>query len=62
MQAQTPQVFETSIVKEAYKRGIESGYMATDDAQMVEVFSNVDVYSVIGDYDNKKVTTQEDLR
>ena len=62
MQAQTPQVFETSIVKEAYKRGIESGYMATDDAQMVEVFSNVDVYAVIGDYDNKKVTTQEDLR
>lgn len=62
MQAQTPQVFETALVKDAYKKGIESGYGVTDDASMVEEFSDCDVYVVIGDYDNKKVTTKEDLR
>lgn len=62
MQAQTPQVFHTSIVKDAYKKGIECGYCATDDAQMVEVFTNYDVYVVVGDYDNTKITTIEDLR
>jgi len=62
MQAQTPQVFLTTLVKDAYKQGIESCYQATDDAQMVEKFSDQDVYVVIGDYDNKKVTTPEDLK
>lgn len=62
MQAQTPQVFDTNLVRESYKKGIESHYSATDDAQMVEVFSNHDVYVVVGDYDNTKITTIEDLR
>ena len=62
MQAQTAQVFETAFVIEAYKKGIDSHYQATDDAQMVEVFTDNDVYAVIGDYNNKKLTTQEDLR
>lgn len=61
MQAQTPQAFHSDIVKEAYSKAIAENYMATDDAQMVEVFSNEDVYVVIGDYDNKKITTPEDL-
>ena len=29
---------------------------------MVEVFTQEDVYVVIGDYENKKITTQEDLQ
>lgn len=62
MQAQTPQVFLTSLIKQAYKLGIENHYQATDDAQMVEVYTDHDVYVVIGDYDNKKVTTKEDLK
>lgn len=62
MHAQTPQVFLTSLVKEAYQQGIENCYQATDDAQMVERFTNQDVYVVVGDYDNKKITTPEDLR
>lgn len=61
MQAQTPQAFDRELVLEAYHRGIESHYQATDDAQMVEMFTDEDVYVVIGDYDNKKITTKEDL-
>lgn len=61
MQAQTPQAFEYELIYNAYKKGIESNYQATDDAQMVETFSDEDVYIVLGDYDNKKITTPEDL-
>lgn len=61
MQAQTPQAFEYELIYNAYKKGIESHYQATDDAQMVETFSDEDVYVVVGDYENKKITTPEDL-
>ncbi|MEG0276056.1 MAG: 2-C-methyl-D-erythritol 4-phosphate cytidylyltransferase [Coprobacillus sp.] len=61
MQAQTPQAFHLDIIKEAYKKGIEEGFQATDDAQMVEAFTDEKVYVVVGDYENKKITTQEDL-
>lgn len=61
MQAQTPQAFEYNLIYNAYKKGIETSYQATDDAQMVETFSDEKVYVVIGDYDNKKITTPEDL-
>ena len=61
MQAQTPQAFHSDVLKDAYQKGIENHYQATDDAQMVEVFSGVEVYAVLGDYENKKITTPEDL-
>lgn len=61
MQAQTPQAFRKDVIIEAYKKGIESHVQATDDAQMVELFTHEDVYVVLGDYDNKKITTREDL-
>lgn len=61
MQAQTPQAFEYELIYNSYKKGIESHYQATDDAQMVETFSDEDVYVVVGDYENKKITTPEDL-
>lgn len=61
MQAQTPQAFKKDIILEAYQKGIESHVQATDDAQMVELFTNSDVYAVMGDYENKKITTKDDL-
>ena len=61
MQAQTPQAFHYDVIYNAYRLGIESNYQATDDAQMVEEFSDVKVYAITGDYDNKKITTKEDL-
>ena len=62
MQAQTPQAFSSQLIQEAYQKGIEQGYNATDDAQMVETFTNEDVYIVMGDYENTKITTSEDLK
>ncbi len=62
MQAQTPQAFHRELIIECYKKGKDNHFVATDDAQLVENFSDEEVYVVIGDYENKKITTSEDLR
>ncbi|MCD7894459.1 MAG: 2-C-methyl-D-erythritol 4-phosphate cytidylyltransferase [Erysipelotrichaceae bacterium] len=62
MQAQTPQAFHTDLIKAAYQKAIDNYYQATDDAQMVEKFTNEDIYVIVSDYDNLKITTPEDLR
>lgn len=61
MQAQTPQAFSRELIVSAYQKGIELQVQATDDAQMVELFSDEDVFVVMGDYENKKITTRDDL-
>lgn len=62
MQAQTPQAFHTELILNAYTKAIQEHYLATDDAQMVEQFTEEKVYVVLGDYENKKITTAEDLK
>ena len=61
MQAQTPQAFDTVLIRKAYKEAIENNIQATDDASMLEL-QGKDVYVVEGDYDNIKITTKEDLK
>lgn len=61
MQAQTPQAFQSDLIKQVYQIAKEKDYHATDDSQLVEQFSNQDVYYVMGDYNNIKITTKEDL-
>lgn len=61
MQAQTPQAFTTELIKEAYQKAKDTNYLATDDASLVELFSDTNVYVIIGSYQNKKITTIEDL-
>lgn len=61
MQAQTPQAFNTSLIRNAYREAIEKNIQATDDASMMEM-TGKEVYVVEGDYDNIKITTKEDLR
>ncbi len=58
MQAQTPQAFDTVLIRNAYKEAIENNIQATDDASMLEL-QGKDVYVVEGDYDNIKITTKE---
>lgn len=58
---QTPQSFEKSLLVEAYCKGMESGFEATDDAMMVEHFGDVKVKIIEGSYDNRKITTPDDL-
>jgi len=62
-QIQTPQAFSYEVINNAYEslmhlvtiKGI------TDDAMVVEHYSNVKVKMVEGSYDNVKVTTQGDI-
>lgn len=65
---QTPQVFDSLLIREAYERLYErlpklreQGIMVTDDASVVEMFTNVKVKMVESSYRNIKITTPEDL-
>lgn len=57
----TPQAFEGKILKEAYERAEKESFLGTDDSSLVERIGGK-VKIVLGDYDNIKVTTQEDLK
>ena len=61
MQAQTPQAFYSDLIKQVYQVAKKNDFHATDDSQLVEHFSDQEVYCVIGDYNNIKITTKEDL-
>jgi 2-C-methyl-D-erythritol 4-phosphate cytidylyltransferase len=65
---QTPQVFDYYDIYDAYSKLIESeadlakrGITVTDDAMVLELYSERKVKLVMGDYRNIKVTTPEDL-
>ena len=59
---QTPQVFDFRLVYEAYEAAMGSGRTdMTDDAMIVESFTDVKVKLVEGSYENIKITTPEDL-
>lgn len=60
--AQTPQAFETRLLVSCMERAFEEGWTGTDDASLVEKYSDVRVKAVEGDYANLKVTTPEDIR
>lgn len=67
-QIQTPQVFETALITEAYDRLMKqkeslaaSGIKITDDAGVVELLVERPVKLVEGSYCNIKVTTPEDI-
>lgn len=66
-QIQTPQVFDFSTIYDAYSKLIRSedevrrrGIAITDDAMVLELFSEKRVKTVMGDYLNIKVTTPDD--
>jgi len=58
--AQTPQAFRMNIIMEASLRAKAHGYLATDDAALVEA-CGVDVRILEGSYENIKITTLEDM-
>lgn len=65
---QTPQVFDTQLIQSAYRKLREhqaeldsKGMMVTDDAGVVELFTNQKVKLVEGSYTNIKITTPEDI-
>jgi 2-C-methyl-D-erythritol 4-phosphate cytidylyltransferase len=54
---QTPQIFRTAILKEAYRQAVGD---VTDDATLVEQ-TGTQVKLYLGSYDNIKITTPRDL-
>ena len=59
---QTPQVFECSLVKEAYAMLMQQNQIqVTDDAMVVEQMLGYKVKLTMGSYENIKITTPEDL-
>ncbi|HIJ95596.1 MAG TPA: 2-C-methyl-D-erythritol 4-phosphate cytidylyltransferase [Desulfuromonadales bacterium] len=59
-QAQTPQSFRFGIIFAAHQKAVESGFIGTDDASLVEKCGGA-VAIVPGAYQNIKITTPEDL-
>ncbi len=60
---QTPQVFETDLVKRAYELLMQQEETTvTDDAMVVETMLGKKVKFVLGSYENIKITTPEDLK
>jgi 2-C-methyl-D-erythritol 4-phosphate cytidylyltransferase len=59
-QIQTPQTFQVNVIKEAYSRATEDGFIGTDDASLVERLGGK-VHILPGSYTNIKITTLEDL-
>lgn len=57
---QTPQSFEKKLLVEAYKEAHEKELQVTDDSMLVEAYGKT-VHVVLGDYNNIKMTTPEDL-
>ena len=56
--AQTPQVFHSEIIKDAYRQAYDTAF--TDDASVVEKYGKSLSY-VLGERLNFKITTKEDL-
>ncbi len=62
-QIQTPQAFEKNILEEAYRKMYaESADGITDDSMVVEKYTDTQVKVIMGEYENIKVTTPEDLQ
>jgi len=60
---QTPQAFPTAVLKRANElaKNVHALNEATDDASLVEKYTEIDVKIVDGDYRNIKFTTPEDI-
>ena len=62
--AQTPQCFRVKVLQDAYGKWEEEGkmFIPTDDASLVERYSDVSVRIIEGDERNIKVTTPGDIK
>ena len=62
---QTPQVFLFSLLYEAYQdffvQREKREILITDDAMLIEAFSEEQVYLISGEEQNRKITVKEDL-
>lgn len=58
---QTPQAFKKDLILTCMHKALLDSFIGTDDAQLVEKYSNTKIKVIEGSYLNKKITTPEDL-
>ena len=59
-EVQTPQGFQRELLLKAYRQAVNTNFLGTDDASLVEK-AGYPVYLVKSDYANIKITTPEDI-
>jgi 2-C-methyl-D-erythritol 4-phosphate cytidylyltransferase len=59
--AQTPQVFRLALLREAFAKAAEDGFVGTDESSLVERLEKVDVVVVPGSDRNIKITKPSDM-
>ncbi|HWQ56521.1 MAG TPA: 2-C-methyl-D-erythritol 4-phosphate cytidylyltransferase [Bryobacteraceae bacterium] len=59
--AQTPQVFRYALLREAFQAARQDGFIATDEASLVERLEQVEVSVVLGTDRNIKITKPGDM-
>ena len=60
-QIQTPQVIRKDLYRFCIKKAIKENKVFTDDSQLIENYTDAKVCVVLGEYDNLKLTTREDI-
>ncbi len=60
-QVQTPQAFYGEDLLAVHVRAQQEDYLGTDDASLIEKYSDLPVSMVLGSYENIKLTTPEDM-
>lgn len=58
---QTPQASPTRLLKQAHEAASVAAFLGTDEASLIEKYTNTSVHVVKGAYTNIKLTTPEDL-
>ncbi|MDR0847180.1 MAG: 2-C-methyl-D-erythritol 4-phosphate cytidylyltransferase [Lactobacillales bacterium] len=59
--AQTPQAFDFATLLTCHEKARHHGYIATDDAALIERYTDKHVVVALGSYENIKITTPIDL-
>ncbi len=59
--AQTPQVFRFHLLREAFARAKEDGFVGTDEASLIERLDQTEVSVVVGSDRNIKITKPSDM-
>lgn len=59
--AQTPQVFRYEVLKQAFEKAREDGFIGTDESSLVERLEQIEVSVVLGSDRNIKITRPGDM-
>lgn len=60
--AQTPQAFYIDELMDCYKKAKEEGFSPTDEASVIEKYSDTKIKCVISKHHNEKITTIDDIK